>query len=236
MPGFTPQLVHPAAWPADRRRGLDLDRTAAQMPAFVPERTRWQPQWAGAPEALRALPDSIRSSHPHVSFVANGPRVSTTDLSEHPIEYRFSERSPLGKLRDQDAKAVLLGAPFRKSTCLHLAEYLVDYPGRRRGRWRVPVSAGSMTGWNEVDELSCVGGDFDRIGGELIARGGPVLTTRIGDADCVSFPVAEALEFACRWLPDHRDISRYADPPGWVSISARVRTLCLGLNPWRGLA
>lgn len=75
MPAFTPQLCHPATWRAPDLVRTDPAAAAAGMPVFDPLRTPVSRTMGVLPELLRALPGSLRSPHPHVSFVAEGPRA-----------------------------------------------------------------------------------------------------------------------------------------------------------------
>ena len=68
-------------------------------------------------------------------------------------------------------------------------------------------------------------GDFDRLGVDLLTSGDPVRTALIGDASCATFPLVWAVERACGWLPRNRDLSGYADPPGWIDVTPAIGPL-----------
>ncbi|MEY2248252.1 aminoglycoside N(3)-acetyltransferase [Streptomyces sp. BF23-18] len=219
MPAFTPQLCHPSTWRApDLAHAAADPRTAAQMPPFDPRRTPAARTMGVLPELLRTQPGTLRSCHPHVSFAAQGPRAETI-VREHPTAWRFAAHGPLGRLWDLDATVLLLGAPWHKTTALHLAEYATAYPGRRSGLWAVPEPDGhGGSRWQAVPELLVWEGDFDPLGAAYETSGAPLAGTRIGGARCRALPLRDLVRFACRWLAEHRDLSRTLAPPGWHDV------------------
>lgn len=225
MPGFTPQLCHPTSWRPSRLAGADPARLAREMPCFDPDATPVAATMGVVPECLRGMPGTARSTHPHTSFLAQGP-LSSTVAATHPLEYRLSSHSPLGRLWELDAKVLMLGVSWSKCTALHLAEYSTVYPGRRRGLWPVPVSAGEETQWRPTEELLVWEGDFDRIGADFEASSPRTLArARIGAADCLLVSLREAVRFAASWLARHRDLRPYANPPGWSDIEEATAPL-----------
>ncbi|OIJ87311.1 hypothetical protein BIV25_39530 [Streptomyces sp. MUSC 14] len=219
MPAFTPQLCHPRTWRApDLARAAADPDTAAQMPAFDPLRTPVARTMGVLPELLRTQPGALRSGHPHVSFAAQGPFAGRI-VRDHPAAWRLAAQGPLGRLWDLDATVLLLGAPWEKCTALHLAEYATAYPGRRTGLWAVPEADGrGRTRWHEVPELLVWEGDFNALGAAYEASGEPLATARVGGALCRAVPLRPLVRFACRWLAEHRDLSRGVPPPGWREV------------------
>jgi aminoglycoside 3-N-acetyltransferase len=220
MPGFSPQLVHPAAWRPERLAGADADALAAAMPPFDPASTPVAATIGAVAQCLRATPGTERSPHPHTSFLARGPRAAAI-VAAHPLRYRLSSLGPLGQLWKAGAQVILLGVPWSKCSAIHLAEYEAPYPGRRQGAWAVPVGAGAPMRWAQVPELLVWEGDFDRLGAEFeTAPSRPARRVRIGAADCLSTSLRDLARFAAAWLPTHRDLRAYGDPPGWSSVRA----------------
>ncbi|MGW1765904.1 aminoglycoside N(3)-acetyltransferase [Streptomyces sp. NPDC002073] len=235
MPAFTPQLCHPGTWRSPDLVQPDPSAVAADMPLFDPERTPVARTMGVLPELLRAVPGSVRSRHPHVSFVAEGPRAQEI-VRSHPDAYRLSSQSPLGELWRLDATVLMLGTEWNKCTALHLAEYTTPYPGRRAGLWALPGAGpegsgpegkgpegtgpgGAGTRWREVPELLVWEGDFDALGASYEASGGPLSRTRVGGADCRAVKLRPLVEFAAGWLPGHRDLRRGVAPPGWREVA-----------------
>ncbi|MGW7609148.1 aminoglycoside N(3)-acetyltransferase [Streptomyces sp. NPDC054766] len=229
MPAFTPQLSHPSTWRApDLARAAADPDTAAQIPPFDPLCTPAARTMGVLPELFRTQPGTRRSSHPHVSFAAQGPHAETI-VRDHPTPFRLAAHGPLGRLWDLDATVLLLGAPWNKCTALHLAEYATAYPGRRAGLWAVPAPDGAgRTRWQEVPELLVWEGDFDAIGAAYEAAGAPPATARIGGALCRAVPLRPLVRFACRRLADHRDLSRGIPPPGWRDVVDAASALPAG--------
>ncbi|MFE5792657.1 aminoglycoside N(3)-acetyltransferase [Streptomyces sp. NPDC056503] len=225
MPGFSPQLVHPAAWRPARLNGADPVALADDMPSFDRASTPVAATIGVVAQCLRAMPGTRRSGHPHTSFLARGPEAEAI-VADHPLEYRLSTLGPLGRLWALDAVVLLLGVSWSKCTALHIAEYLAPYPGRRQGRWPVPVAGPAGVRWVEVPELVVWEGDFERLGRAFEqARPESVRRRRIGDADCVAVSLRSLVRFAVRWLPAHRDLRGLADPPGWSAVEPATGVL-----------
>lgn len=221
MPAFTPQLCHPSTWRSPDLAGADLAGAAAAMPVFDRQGTPVSRTMGVLPELLRSLPGARRSGHPHVSFVAEGPRADEI-VRSHPDGYRLSAQSPLGRLWDLDATVLMLGTEWNKCTALHLAEYNAPYPGRRSGLWALPEAdpdaRAPRTRWREVPEILVWEGDFDALGEAYEASGNPLARTVVGAAVCRAVPLRSLVRFATRWLPAHRDLRRAVAPPGWRSV------------------
>ncbi len=224
MPSFTPQLCHPSTWRAADLSGSDLDEAARRMPPFDVLRTPAARSMGALSELLRAVPGSVRSVHPHVSFVAEGPHAASI-LRSHPGEFRLSGLSPLGKLWELDASIVMLGTRWDKCTALHLAEYAAPYPGRRAGLWPLPVAGVDGIRWHEVPELLVWEGDFEALGAAYEASGGPAVMIRIGDAVCRAVRLRPLVRFAAQWLLGYRDLRRSIAPPGWHAVTDQVGQL-----------
>lgn len=218
MPGFSPQLVHPAAWRSERREDEDPDRLGAETPLFDRRSTPVAHTIGLVAECFRSLPGIVRSGHPHVSFLAQGPHARQV-TAEHPLQWRLSDLGPLGRLWDLDAEVLMIGTSWSTCTALHLAEYRVHYPGRRYGRWPVPVGLRSdgRTRWAQVPELVVWEGDFDVLG-ESAGSARRVNSGTVGQARCRLVPLRDLVDLATRWLPEHRDLTRFTDPPGWVGL------------------
>ncbi|SCG55583.1 aminoglycoside N(3)-acetyltransferase [Micromonospora halophytica] len=218
MPGFTPQLVHPAAWRPERLDGADPLTISQEMPAFDVAATPVAATIGAVPECFRGLPGTVRSDHPHTSFLANGALAADV-TGHHPVSYRLSGAGPLGRLWDAGAKILMLGTSWNSCTALHLAEYSTAYPGRSRGRWPVPLPGPAGVSWAAADELLVWEGDFDALGDAFErARPEAVTVATVGAATCRQVGIRELVRFAEGWLAEHRDLRGGLAPPGWVNI------------------
>ncbi|MFC3800413.1 aminoglycoside N(3)-acetyltransferase [Cohnella sp. GCM10012308] len=200
MPAQSGDWTDPAEWqnppvPADW-----LETIYQEMPAFDPVLTPTRGMGRIA-ELFRTWPDTLRSSHPQVSFTANGPRAAYI-VAEHPLTPQFGESSPLGKLFELDAKVLLLGAGYDSCTCMHLAETRVPHMPRKRMGTAV-LTAGERA-WRWFEDYVYDADDFERIGIPF-DKSGHVSSGRIGEAECRLFGARQAVEAAEKWLAANRN-------------------------------
>lgn len=166
------------------------------MPGFDAATTPSEGMGALA-EAVRTHPRAHRSAHPVTSFAAVG-RHAAAVCATHPPTCLLGADSPLGVLRELDAKVLLLGVGYDKCTAFHLGE---DAAFRHERRYQFKIG----DEWREIrafphrdDDFLELGARFERVhAGEV--RGGLV-----GTAPARLFPLALAAEFAARELPELR--------------------------------
>ncbi|WFU53626.1 AAC(3) family N-acetyltransferase [Bradyrhizobium pachyrhizi] len=221
MPGFTPQLIHPSvrvAAPLTQKKQAEL---AEEIPVFDKAATPVGRKIGATAETFRKLRDTIRSSHPYTSFLANGP--AAVEIARHqPLAYRLSAAGPLGALYDRDALIVLLGVSWQQCTALHLAEYTSAYRGRRFGKWPVPQPRPAGHEWIDVDDLLLWEGDFPAIGRYIAETPAMHMARRlIGNANCTAVKMRPAVDFASHWLAANRDLSAFGTPSGWKDLQFR---------------
>jgi aminoglycoside 3-N-acetyltransferase len=165
----------------------------AAMPAFDPLTTPSSPTMGRLSEELRRTPGAVRSGHPQTSFAALGPRAAEL-TSDHPLPCHLGERSPVGALYRADARVLMLGAPLTTCTVLHLAEYRMPDPPRKRYTARL-----ADRGWVRFDGVDVDDQHFAR----MLAAIEPAVgarTGRIGGAPAVLLPVRPAVDAAVDWL------------------------------------
>jgi aminoglycoside 3-N-acetyltransferase len=172
-----------------------------KLPAFDPLTARSERDNGTLVEFLRTYPES--QVNPHVArFVVWGKHAGHL-ISEQPWSYAFGYGSALDRFLQLDGKILLLGCDHDTVTFLHYAEHIVDVPGKRVARFRVPVEEGGVRVWREMEEFDTAEVAHpnwparlfaELVDGYLAAadnRGGLV-----GNARSFLFPARELLDFS----------------------------------------
>jgi aminoglycoside 3-N-acetyltransferase len=102
-------------------------------------------------ELFRTYPGSIVNDHV-ARFVAWG-RHAETLLSPQPWSYAFGHGSALDRFVDAGGKILLLGCDHDTVTFLHYAEHIIDLPGKRVARFKVPVEENGGRVWRDMEEF-----------------------------------------------------------------------------------
>ncbi|HEV7188388.1 MAG TPA: AAC(3) family N-acetyltransferase [Blastococcus sp.] len=189
VPTFTPQTADPdPGW-----RGVPdapvLSRRAA-VPVFTPD----LPSPMGAiAEAVRRLPDAVRSRHPQASVAAVGSAAQAI-VADQPLSFALGPGSPFARLADLDGRILLIGVGHNRNSFLHHAETFV--PGRRLKLRRFPVLCDGERVWCETLDVGddndthfpVVGEDFERYAGTT--------ATTVAGARVVLLPARQFVPFA----------------------------------------
>lgn len=189
---------------AHRRRTAGLTEEQRQayraaMPAF--DKASTVSSGGRISEHVRLLPEAERSDHPVVSFAAVGRRAKEL-TADHPHESYHGERSPLGRMCAEGAAVLMAGVGWKQCTAFHLAEHRV--PGRPRTTYRFVVDDGSGPRWDGVESIYLDDSDFAALGADFERESAAVARGRLGAADARLAPMVAAVDFAVRWLPEHR--------------------------------
>ncbi|MFH0515875.1 aminoglycoside N(3)-acetyltransferase [Streptomyces sp. M41] len=208
VPTFTAENSDTSPAYRDRVRNLTADQVAAyrdRMPPFDPGTTPSQGMGMLA-EAVRLSPGAVRSAHPQTSFAALGARAAEL-TADHDESCHLGPASPLARLEQADARALLLGVGFEVCTSFHLAEYRL--PDAPRREYRCVVLRDGERHWTSFEDVALDDGDFGTLGADFerltaegpdpVVRAGPV-----GGADARLFPMAAAVAFATRRLAGKR--------------------------------
>jgi len=122
-----------------------------KLPAFDPYTARSSRDNGALVELLRTYPGSRVNAHV-ARFVVCGNHTDYL-LSEQPWDYAFGRGSLLDRFVALDGKILLLGSDHDNVTFLHYAEHIVDFPGKRVARFKVPVLENGVKVWRDVAEF-----------------------------------------------------------------------------------
>jgi aminoglycoside 3-N-acetyltransferase len=205
MPTQTGNNTDPAEWqyPPVPQSWWQLIRD--HTPAYRPETTPTRSMGV-VPELFRTWPGAIRSAHPVTSFAALGPEAEYLILN-HALEEDVGERSPLGRLYDLDGYVLLLGVLHWNNTSLHLAEARANYPGKRNIRTGTAMMVAGQRQWVEYETLEIYDNDFGEIGSAFDAAH-QLIVNRINQAEVRFFKQRALVDFAVKWIEQHRDLTR----------------------------
>jgi len=118
MPAHSTDLTEPGRWSAPPVPEAWVDTIRETMPAYDPDITP-TPGMGKIPECFRKQHGTLRSTHPHSSFSANGP-LALSIVSNHELAFGLGESSPLARLYNVDARILLFGVGHGNNTSLHL--------------------------------------------------------------------------------------------------------------------
>ncbi len=173
-----------------------------KLPAFDPLTARAARDNGALVELLRTYPGSMVNDHV-ARFVAWGNRAAHL-LSPQPWNYAFGRGSALERFVELDGKILLVGCDHDTVTFLHYAEHIVDIPGKRVARFKVPVEQKGVRAWRDMEEFdtSDAGAHpnwpdrfFARLVDGLLEETGNH-GGRVGDAQCFVLDSRALLEFA----------------------------------------
>jgi aminoglycoside 3-N-acetyltransferase len=131
---------------ADQEREL-----LEKLPPFDPLTARSQRENGALVEFFRTYPGS--TVNPHVArFVVWGKHAGAL-VSKQPWNYAFGRDSALDRFAQLEGKIVLLGSDHDTVTFLHYAEHIVEMPGKRVSKFRVPVAENGRRAWRDMEEF-----------------------------------------------------------------------------------
>jgi aminoglycoside 3-N-acetyltransferase len=152
--------------------------------------------------ALLLRRDTLRSAHPQLSHMANGPEAHYV-IAPHDLDEGFGDESPLGRLYELDATVVLLGVDHANNTSLHLAEVRGAWPSKRRVQQGSRVLVDGRSQWVVYDQTDYVSDDFPAVGAAFEATNA-VGIGRFGSATAKVMRMRDLVDFATTWFSRHR--------------------------------
>ncbi len=177
------------------------DHTPAYNPLTTPTRGL-----GVVPELFRTWPGTVRSAHPAFSLAAHGPNAEFL-VADHALEEDSGNRSPLGKLYELDGHVLLLGVEHWNNTSLHLAEFRANYRGKRSLRTASAMLVDGQRQWVSYETLETYGEDFGEVGAAFDAAHN-IHVQHINEAEVRFFRQRLVVDFAARWMEQHRDFSK----------------------------
>ena len=126
-----------------------------KLPPFDPLTARSQRENGTLVEFLRTFPGSRVNAHV-ARFAVWGSHADHL-LSPQPWSYAFGAGSLLERFMQVDGKLVLLGCDHDNVTFLHYVEHIVDVPGMRVAKYKVPVDENGRRVWRDMEEVDTSG-------------------------------------------------------------------------------
>ncbi|MGW6054143.1 aminoglycoside N(3)-acetyltransferase [Streptomyces sp. NPDC055189] len=169
----------------------DVTTRRAAVPAFHADLDTTS--MGAIPDTVRALTESIRSTHPQASVTAIGARAA--EIAAHqPLGFALGPGSPFGRLHDLGGYILLVGVGHDRNTFLHHVETLTPSP-RLKVR-RFPYAINGERVWVEtLDVGNDNGRHFPTVGREFEEQAGTPETI-VGNAPCRLIPIQPLVAFA----------------------------------------
>lgn len=202
MPSMSPVLSEPSRWEAPPVPESWWQTIRDEMPAYDAALTPLVAMGAIA-ECFRHLPGTVRSEHPAVSLMANGP-LALKVLRPHSMTGAFGEGSPLSRLYEMDARILLVGVGHANNTSLHLAESRTPWAREHTITFGVPVMVDGGRQWVTYDDIDYDNHDFEAAGAAFAAETGREVRVPLGAGEVIACDVREIVDFATDWLDANR--------------------------------
>ena len=201
MPAHSGDWSDPSGWENPPVPSSWWPEIVEGRPAFDPYKTPLREMGVVA-ENLLLRRDTLRSSHPLHSHMANGRHASEI-VSHHLLDDSFGDSSPLGRLYDMNAKVLLIGVGHGQNTSLHLAESRAQWSGKSpvEFRSRVLTSDGPMTTTWMGDEVDA--DDFEVLG-QHVEQACEVRVGKVAQANSRLVGMRTLVDAAVPWFTKNR--------------------------------
>ena len=205
VPTHTSENTDPAGWQNPPVPEVWWSAIRDESPGFDPSITPAS-RWMGIlAETARTWPGAVRSDHPQVSFAAIGAQAAEVTAG-HRLDDALGVSSPLGMVYRLNGRVLLLGVGHDANTSLHLAEWRQQVPPLHvtGSSVRQPDGSGRWVTWTDVAEDES---DFERIGADFEDSTHAASIGQVGNATAKLMPQRALVDFATRWMADHRRTS-----------------------------
>ncbi len=199
MPCFSGDNSDPKNWQNPPVPLGWLDVIKENMPAFDPALTPTRGMGVIV-NTFRYYPDTLRSNHPQVSFVARGKDAKRL-LDNHQLTPGFGKESPLYRLYEKNAKVLLLGVGYENCTCMHLGETWLENPTFESTGASVLID--NKATWVSFQEIAYNDEDFKKIG-EAYEKTCVVTKGNIGQGVSRLLEIKSITDFAYEWMKENR--------------------------------
>lgn len=194
---------------------------SAEYSLFDPET---EPVCVGIlPELFRKRPGVVRSLHPTHSVAVYGKGAEEYIKGEENCTTPCPPEGCWGRLKDINAKILLLGVTHTRNTYIHSIEESFNIPERftdKQVRFQIKLPDGSVKNvdmyrhYNRINPH--ISEDYDKMKSGY-EKAGAAKTVRLGDAECILCEAAKLYEVTGRILTKEPNcfIERDAIPEEW---------------------
>jgi len=206
MPGFTGSLTEPSGWrdPPVPEEWWQIIRD--NQPAFDKELSSLREIGIVA-ETFRKQTGTLRSYHPHASFLARGP-LAKAITDNQPLDFCLGDGSPLETIYDNDGYVLLIGVKHGNNTSLHLAEFRAKSQANPERMQGGPMLVDGERKWVEYRDIECNEDLFPRIGEDFEKETEFVTIGKVGYAESRFFRQRELVDYAVEWIRKEEEILR----------------------------
>jgi aminoglycoside 3-N-acetyltransferase len=126
-----------------------------KQPPFDPLTARSARSHGILAEFFRTYPGTVVNRH--VSRVAAAGRLAGQLVADHRWDFAYGAGSPLDRFARANGRILLLGSDHDEVTFLHHVEHVVDFPGKRIARFKVPWPEAGRVVWRDAREVNTAG-------------------------------------------------------------------------------